>query len=47
MGFNLKMFFADLITILSSDKTDFDKVQALIATVAEARKYAEKCGMLK
>lgn len=46
MGFNLDVFFVDLEFVLNSDVSDKDKVKALVAHVAEEKKYAEECGMI-
>lgn len=46
MGFNLKMMFEELCTILDSDMKDSKKVKALMDAIIQAKIYAEECGRL-
>ena len=47
MGFNLELFFDELLFILNNNDIDeIDKLNMLEECIKEEQKYAKECGML-
>ena len=47
MGFNLEMFFDELIEIIDSDMKIHKKWNVLCRAIMNGYKYAKECGHLK